>query len=181
MKKRGLWWLSGVLTLVYLNVSAESSSEPIFETLPHQDYYDLLRRSEQAMRDKQSANVAEFQQRFACAGSQANQAALGGLYLTGRGVARDDITGYAWLKLAAASGVYKYRELTQILEKSMTPDQRSAADAKVAALKALYGPASTHMTCAQAEATGSHLKELQCEPERADSTGKLVRLRRCEQ
>lgn len=181
MNKRGLWWASAALALASLNASAESPPEPSFETLTHQDYYDLLRRSEQAMRDKQSTNVAQLQQRLACAGSQANQAALGGLYLTGRGVPRDDITGYAWLKLAAASGVYKYRELTQILEKSMTPDQRSAADAKVAALKALYGPAPTHMACAQVEATGSHLKELQCEPEHADNTGRLVRLRRCEQ
>jgi len=179
MKKLCLCLLYVVVGLPSQSILAEPPSEPAFESVQRSDYYDMLRRSDLALRDKQNTNVLASQQRLACAGSQANQAALGGLYLTGRGVSKDDITGYAWLKLAATSGVPKYRELAEILEQSMTTAQRTSADAKVAGLKSLYAPIPTHMNCSQVEAGGSHLKELRCEPESVTTHSSLVWLKRC--
>lgn len=158
---------------------AAPPSEPEFESVTRRDYYDLLMRAEQALRDEKSSNVAELQQRLACAGNQPSQAALGGLYLIGRGVTKDDLTGYAWMKLAATSGEPRYRKVADTLEQHMTPEQRAAADAKFERLKSLYAEIPTHMTCSQVKAPRSNLKELRCEPEAAASRRSFVWLKRC--
>lgn len=179
MKKLGVYLLFVVLGSMSSSLMAEPPSEPEFESVPRIDYFDMLLRSEQALRNENSTNAFELQQRLACAGNQASQAVLGGLYLAGRGVAKDDLTGYAWLKLASASGEPKYRKLAGVLEQSMTPEQRALADAKVEALKSLYAPIPTHMTCAQVNPRGSHMKELQCEPEPTTERRSYVWLKRC--
>ena len=181
MKKLSCWAVAAAFALISLSSPAEPPSEPAFESMPRQDYYDLLRKAELATRDKDSTKLAELHKRLACAGNQANQGALASLYLGGQGIGRYDLTGYAWLKLASASGMPRLRQLTEVLENSMTADQRTAADAKVTALQALYGPSATHMTCTKVEATGSHMQELRCEPERADNTSRSVWLKRCVQ
>jgi hypothetical protein len=183
MKTKCFWLVVGVLASISpapLSLAA-SPSEPEFESLPRQDYYDLLRKAERATRDKGSTDISELEKRLACAGNQASQAVLASLYFGGQGIGKDDLAGYAWLKLASASGLPRFKQLVETLDKSMTADQRATADAKVAALQALYGPAATHMTCTKAEATGSHMQELRCEPEHVNTTGTLVWLKRCVQ
>lgn len=179
MKKFGPYLLPLAFCLVPACLAAAPPSEPEFESVTRRDYYDMLMRADQALRDENSTNVVELQRRLACAGNQPSQAALGGLYLTGRGIAKDDLTGYAWLKLAGASGEPRYRKVTDALEEVMTPEQRAAADAKVTALKALYAEIPTHMTCSQVKAPRSNLKELRCEPEAAASRRSFVWLKRC--
>lgn len=169
--------LCALLVSLLLCADAAPPAEPAFESVYSDDYSDLLRSAEIALHDKANSNAFALQRRLACAGSQANQAALGGLYLTGRGVKEDDLTGYAWLKLSAASGVPEYRDLVHALEKQMTPQQRLVADAKAAALQLLYAPVPTHMSCMRADAVGSHLKVLTCDPESAP--GGEVWLKRC--
>lgn len=165
--------------LMSLNAAAEVPSEPAFESVLRRDYYDMLLRSEEAIRDEKSADVFELQQRLACAGNQPSQAALGGLYLAGRGVARDDLAAYAWLKLAAASGEPRYKKMADALEEAMTPEQRALADARAEKLKSLYAPVPTHMSCSQVKLRGSHRKELRCEPEKSTSRKDAVWLKRC--
>jgi len=179
MKRFADYILTGLLGFAALNVSAEPPSEPAFESVDHAVFFNMLKRADQAIRDKDSTTVFAQQQRLACAGSQSNQAALGGLYLTGRGVTEDDITGYSWLKLASASGMPAQRDLVKKLEQGMTPAQHVIADAKVEKLRALYGPMPTHMSCSQVNAPGSHMKQLVCEPDRLDADGRLVWLKRC--
>ncbi|QBB69980.1 hypothetical protein ELE36_06175 [Pseudolysobacter antarcticus] len=179
MKKFARYILTGLLGFAALNASAESPSAPAFESVDHADFFSMLKRADQALQDKESTTVFAQQQRLACAGSQSNQAALGGLYLTGRGVTEDDITGYSWLKLASASGMPAQRDLVKKLEQGMTPAQHVVADAKVEKLQSLYGPMATHMSCSQVNAPGSHLKQLVCNPERIDADGRLVWLKRC--
>lgn len=179
MNRLRIYALHGLFCLIPLAAIAEPPTEPAFESVQRADFHAMLRHADLAIRDKQSTNVFALQQRLACAGSQANQAALGGLYLTGRGVVEDDITGYSWLKLAADSGVAAYRNLVKKLDQGMTPEQHVLADSKVEKLKALYGTIATHMSCSQDNATGSHLKQLVCEPERMDALGTLIWLKRC--
>jgi hypothetical protein len=175
------WLVAGVLVSMPLSSMAEPPSEPEFESLPRQDYHDLLRKAERSARDKQNTDIAPLHKRLACAGNQPSQAVLASLYFGGQNVPKDDLLGYAWLKLASASGLPGIRQLVETLEKSMTADQRATADAKYVALQSLYGPSATHMSCTKFESTGSHMQELRCEPERADVTGRLVWLKRCVQ
>lgn len=179
MNKLGLRLLSAAFCLIPACLVAAPPSEPEFESVTRRDYYDLLMRADQALRDEKSTDVAELQQRLACAGNQPSQAALGGLYLVGRGVAKDDLTGYAWMKLAGASGEPRYRKVTDTLEQHMTPEQRAAADAKVEKLKSLYAEVPTHMNCSQVKLPRSNMKELRCEPEPAASRRSFVWLKRC--
>ncbi|MBO9662903.1 hypothetical protein [Dokdonella sp.] len=180
MNKPGFRLLSLGLLLMTLNAAAEVPSEPDFEAVLRRDYYEMLQRSDEALRDEKNPNAFALQQRLACAGNQPNQAALGGLYLAGRGATKDDLTGYAWLKLAAASGEPKYVKLSDALENAMTPEQRTLADAKVSKLKSLYAPVPTHMNCSQVKLRGSHRTELRCEPEKSTEKRDYVWLRRCE-
>lgn len=163
-----------------MNLMAESPAEPEFESVSRRDYYDMIMRADQALRNEQSTDVFELQQRLACAGNQPSQAALGGLYLAGRGVAKDDLTGYAWLKIAAMSGEPKYKKVAEVLEQSMTPEQRTSADAKAAKLKSSYSPIPAHMSCSQVKLPRSNMKELRCEPEATAARRSFVWLKRCE-
>lgn len=180
MNTLGLRLLPLGLLLATLNAAAEVPSEPAFEAVLRRDYYEMLQRSDEALRDEKNPDAFKLQQRLACAGNQPSQAALGGLYLAGRGAAKDDLTGYAWLKLAATSGEPKYKTLSEALENAMTPEQRTLADAKVAKLKSLYAPVPTHMNCSQVKLRGSHRTDLRCEPEQSTAKRDYVWLKRCE-
>lgn len=177
MKKCGVFLLRALFALMLRGVDAAPPAEPAFESVYSDDYSALLRRADTALHDKVNSAAFALQLRLACAGNQANQAALGGLYLTGRGVTEDDLTGYAWLKLAAASGVPEYRDLVHILEKGMTPDQLALAHTKATTLQLLYAPLPTHMSCSKAAVAGSHVEILRCDPER--KPGGEVWLKRC--
>lgn len=142
VKKWNSLMLGGLLSLSCLNALAETPSEPTFEKVARRAYDELLQRTEKAIHDKQAAESADLAKRLACGGNQIYQGVLGSFYLSGQGVSRDDITGYAWLKLAAASGVPQYLQLTKALEDGMTAEQRPLADAKVTKLKSLLRPES---------------------------------------
>ena len=180
MKRLSIYSLPSLLCFVAFAANAAPPSEPEFESVQHTSFFSMLKQADRAAHDKDSTDVFALQQRLACAGNQANQAVLGGLYLNGRGVVEDDITGYSWLKLASESGVPAYRDLVKSLEKGMTPAQRTLADSRVEKLKAQYGTLATHMSCAQVDAPGSHMKQLVCNPARVDPDAAFIWLKRCE-
>ena len=69
------------------------------------------------------------------------------MYLLGQGVARDDLTGYAWLKVAAEKIFPGYQTIVRELEQAMKPEQRKLADAGAAAKIREYGLAASGVSC----------------------------------
>jgi len=97
--------------------------------------------------------------------------------LLGQGVERNDLTGYAWLKVAAEVIFPGYQKIVKSLEGAMTPEQRKQADAGAARKIDLYGLAATNMSCGTHASRGGHIvDEILCTPR---IEGQQLLLRRC--
>ena len=68
-------------------------------------------------------------------GVASSQYTLGVRYGNGNGVPQNDVAAYAWFSLAAAQGNENAAEHKYIIAKRFTPEQRSNAQALIAALQ----------------------------------------------
>ncbi|WP_422241805.1 hypothetical protein [Dokdonella sp.] len=171
-----LVFLSGLL-LPPLVVAAELDLSQ-FERLAPSAYRDMLRDAATDYGAKRyDASFAKFK-RLACAGDKQSQSALGRMYMLGQGIKRDDLTGYAWLKLAAEVIYPKYQSVAHQLEEAMTPEQREIADARVAFLSARYSLGNSRMSCTLNASKGGHIIDrIICTPQRE---GRRLLLRICD-
>src|SRR5664279_3382894 len=80
---------------------AHAVDSAVFERVPEDVYQQMLHDGGMAYEHKDYPQAFKLTQRTACAGDKTSQEMLGRMYVLGQGVARDDLTGYAWLKLAA--------------------------------------------------------------------------------
>lgn len=149
-----------------------------FDRVERSAYADLLRDAASAYAAGQYEDSFVKFRRTACAGDKQSQSALGRMYLLGQGTRRDDLTGYAWLKLAAEVIYPKYQSVVRALEEAMTPDQRKIADERVALFRERYSLGPTGMSCSLSASKGGHIVDrIVCTPR---SEGRRVLLRRCE-
>ncbi|HEY0229604.1 MAG TPA: hypothetical protein VGC55_00010 [Dokdonella sp.] len=155
---------------------ARTSSES-FERVFPQEYTQMLRNAKIAYEHERYDEAFRLFQRTACAGDKESQSALGRMYLLGQGVTRDDLVGYAWLKVAAEILFPGYQKIVHQLEDAMTPQQRSIADVEANQRIALYGIAATNMSCGKTASRRGHIvDQIECTPER---DGARFLLRRC--
>jgi TPR repeat protein len=149
-----------------------------FERVAPSAYTDMLRDAASAYGAGHYEQSFGLFQRVACAGDKQSQSALGRMYMLGQGVKRDDLTGYAWLKLSAEVIYPKYQSVVRKLEEAMTPEQRQIADARVARLSSLYSLSASRMSCSQSASKGGHIiDQIVCTPQRE---GKRFLLRQCD-
>lgn len=149
-----------------------------FDHVPSGEYADMQRRATAAYDHKEYERAFALNQRTACAGDKTSQAILGRMYLLGQGTAKDEITGYAWIRFAADFNFGDFTSLARKLEAAMTPEQVAAGKAKVEVLRANYGPAVTNMSChGESRRAAYIIDSVVCTPEAAGG-GDLL-LRRC--
>lgn len=157
--------------------AGESGAE-MFERVEPSAYRDMVRDAASAYGAGHYDDAFAMFRRTACAGDKQSQSALGRMYMLGQGVQRDDLTGYAWLKLAAEIIYPKYQSVVRALEESMTPEQRTVADSRVAVLKERYSLGATGMSCSLSASKGGHIiDQIVCTPRRE---GRRMLLRRCD-
>ena len=162
--------------VVKIAITASAASEDFERVLPS-DYRDMLLKAKNGYDGKRYDEALHAFQRTACAGDKESQSALGRMYVLGQGVARDDLTGYAWLKVAAEVRFPGYQAIVRKIEQAMTPEQRQIADPEAAKLVGLYGLRATNMSCNMAASQGGHiLDSMVCTPRR---DGAQLLLRRC--
>jgi len=170
---------SFVLVLIALwavDGCARASSES-FERVFPLEYTQMLRNAKIAYEHERYDEAFGLFQRTACAGDKESQSALGRMYLLGQGTTRDDLVGYAWLKVAAEIVFPGYQKIVRQLEDAMTPQQRSIADVEASQRVALYGLAATNMSCGKAASRRGHIvDQIECIPER---DGGQYLLKRC--
>jgi TPR repeat protein len=132
-----------------------------FDLVPRSEYIELIREAPLAYGNKHYAEAFAKYQRLACAGDKAGQAALGGMYLKGQGVARDDLAGYTWLKVASEYDAPSFRVIVKAIEEHLTPAQLNYAGGKAENLRALYGLRATNMSCTEGSTSSyaSNLKD----------------------
>ncbi|MDR3388850.1 MAG: hypothetical protein P4L92_17525 [Rudaea sp.] len=158
--------------------AAHAVDNAVFERVAADKYEDMLRNGGVAYDHKDYPRAFELTRRTACAGDKTSQALLGRMYLLGQGVARDDFTGYAWIKLAAEFKFAEFTSLARKLEEAIAPAQRAQANARADALRKQYGMAATNINCRGASPHGVYIIDaVVCKP--SSDGGGTVLMHRC--
>ena len=154
-----------------------NADEPNFERVFYSEYTDHLVDAERAYDAKRYDEAFKLFQRAACAGDKQSQSAIGRMYLLGQSVEHDDLTGYAWLKVAAEVQFPGYQSVVHKLEEVMNEEQRKIADQRAGELIGLYGLRPTNMSCKPRASRNGHIIDMiECSPRRE---GRLALLRTC--
>lgn len=149
-----------------------------FDRIMPSEYSNTLREAAVAYGAKRYDKAFELFQRSACWGDKQSQSALGRMYLLGQGTKRDDLAGYAWLKLASEFIYPKYQSVVRNLEEAMTPEQRRIADALATDLGKRYNLGASDMSCNLSASKGGHIMDqIVCTPK---YDGKRMLLRKCD-
>jgi TPR repeat protein len=171
-----------VVTLLAANAFAATDSQKDFDVVLRSDYYNLRLQAAQAYEAKRYDEALQKFQRLACAGDKPSQATLGEMYLTGKGVDRNDLTGYEWVKVASEYNFAQYRQVSKLIEDNLTPEQAKVTGPRVADLLSMYGMRATNMSCelrASTASTASNIKDaVQCTPDRINNSHQVL-LHRC--
>ena len=157
--------------------AADPSDDAAFERVFQSVYTDLLFNSKTAYQSKRYDEAFPLMKKASCAGDKESQWMLGHMYLLGQGVARDDFTGYAWIKVAAEFNSSEYRSTAETIERAIDPKQLPAVQADARKFIDAYGLRTTHMSCNRAASQHGHIMDrIICTP-RYD--GQLALLRQC--
>jgi hypothetical protein len=172
MHKAALW------IMCCFAMTASATDDPAFERMQGDAYKAMLRDASVIYARKDYARAFEMNRRAACAGDKTSQAILGRMYLLGQGTTKDDVTGYAWIKLAAEFRFGDFTALARKLEDAMTPEQRAQGAARTDQLRKDYGLAATNMSCRGESIHGVYLTDaVGCIP--VSGGGGVVLLHRC--
>lgn len=170
----------GLALSLALGLAGQASAaafDESFERVLPADFRSMLLKAKHAYEGKKYDEAFVAFQRTACGGDKESQSALGRMYLLGQGVARDDLTGYAWLKVAAEVRMRGYQGIVEKIEKSMTPEQKRIAEAEAAKLVDNYGLRASKMSCNLTATQGGHiLDSVTCTPQ---DDGPNLMLKRC--
>jgi TPR repeat protein len=173
VKKAILWILAGSMLAL-----AAHADEPQFERMQSDAYKAMLRDATVVYDRKDYARAFELNRRAACAGDKTSQAILGRMYLLGQGTSKDEINGYAWIKVAAEFRFADFTSLAHKLEEAMTAEQRAKGSARADELRKDYGLAATNMSCRGESVHGVYLIDgVGCTPPSAG--GGTVLVHRC--
>lgn len=155
-----------------------AEDEARFERVFPSVYTDLLFNSKTAYEGKRYDEAFPLMKKAACAGDKESQWMLGHMYLLGQGVERDDLTGYAWVKVAAEFNDGEYRTTVRKIEDAIGPKQLPAVKAEAQKTVDAYSLRATHMSCNLAASQHGHIMDrIICTP-RYD--GQLALLRQCD-
>jgi TPR repeat protein len=175
---RGAAVIAAVFTAAAaLTAAAGSADGGGFERGFESVYTDLLFNSKTAYQAKRYDEAFPLMKKAACAGDKESQWMLGHMYLLGQGVARDDFTGYAWIKVAAEFNSSEYRSTAEKIEHAIDPKQLPSIEAEARKFVDAYGLRGTNMSCNLAASQHGHIMDrIICTP-RYD--GQLALLRQC--
>src|SRR4051794_33570273 len=160
-----------------ITARAADAPAPAFDRVFPSVYADLLFNSKTAYQGKRYDEAFPLMQKAACAGDKESQWMLGHMYLLGQGVARDDFTGYAWIKVAAEFNSHEYRTAAETIEHAIDPKQLPAVQADARKFVDAYGLRTTHMSCNRAASQHGHIMDrIICTPR---YEGQSALLRQC--
>lgn len=174
MKNAALW----IFGLAAVSAGAWALDTEQFERMQSDAYFDSLREATAAYDRKDYDRAFALNHRAACAGDKTSQAIVGRMYLLGQGTPRNDLTGYAWIKLAAEFNFADFTSLARKLEGALSPDMREKGNALADSLRKLYGLAATNMSCHGVSRHGVYLIDsVVCTP--GSGGGGELEVRRC--
>jgi len=174
MKNVALW----IIGLVVFAANARAGDEAQFEHVQYDAWYNSLRDAAVAYDHKDYPRAFALYRHAACAGDKTSQSILGRIYLLGKAPSQDDLTGYAWIKLAAEFSFAEYTSLARKIEASLTAEVREKGNARADELRRLYSLAATNISCHGESRHGGYvIDSVVCTPK--DAGGGEFQLRRC--
>lgn len=107
-------------------------------------------------------------------GHKGAQYVLGELYLQGKGVAKDPVTGYAWLEVASEAPDRNFIRARKAAAKNLTDAQKQQADALAQKLVSSYGLEAAGVNCRKEARIGSNIKGVNCYHVNTTNNGDLI-------
>lgn len=167
-----------IIGLAALAADAWAGDETQFERVQYDAWYNSLRDAAVAYDHKDYSGAFALYRHAACAGDKTSQSILGRMYLLGKAPSQDDLTGYAWIKLAAEFSFAEYTSLARKIEASLTAEVREKGNARADELRRLYSLAATNISCHGESRHGGYvIDSVVCTPK--DAGGGEFQLRRC--
>jgi hypothetical protein len=158
-------------------LSAHGASTEAFDREFAGTYRDMLHDAKAAYDGKRYDKALPLFTKAACAGDKESQMMLGRMHLMGQGTDRDDILGYAWMKVGVEVPFSTYPALVANIENSFSAEQRKIAEAEAKAKIEAYGLRATNMSCNKSASRGGHIMDsITCTPQ---VEGTSVLLKRC--
>ena len=143
-------------------VSLAAVAAPATTKIAIREYESRLDRARLAMHGEDVDSAFGLTQEVACWGDKHAQFMLGMMYLEGKGVEEDVLSGYAWVRTAAESGIEDFEAMADKLYQAIPEKYRSAAQAGAEAITAQYGMQATGVRCNMEKSTGSHRRQMYC-------------------
>jgi hypothetical protein len=172
-----LTFLIGLASCCAFSPAALAQTEDGFDRDYRSVYEEWLFDSKTAYNAKRYDDAFPLMQKAACAGDKESQWFLGQMYLRGQGVDRDDLRGYAWLKVAAEFQSAEYRNTVRTIEDALDAQHKQEAAALAGKFVDEYGMRATHMSCSLSASRQGHIMDrIACVPR---YQGKMVLLKRC--
>lgn len=172
--------LAGLLTGIACLCAPAANHAQSYEgfALEYRSVYDDWRyQSQTDYKAERYEEAFATMQKAACAGDKESQWYLGQMYLRGQGVDRDDMRGYAWIKVAAEFQSAEYRNTARKIEDALDGAHRKEAETLAEQLTKEYGIRATYMSCTLASSRQGHIMDrIACVPR---YQGKMVLLKRC--
>ena len=107
-------------------------------------------------------------------GHKGAQYVLGELYIQGKGVAKDPVTGYAWLEVAAESRDRDFIRARKAAAKNLSEAQKHQADELAQKLASSFGLEAAGVSCRKEARIGSNIKGVNCYHVNTTSNGDLI-------
>ena len=162
--------LSHLIFISLLSVGTAQATQ----TITRATLQDTLLNAQAAVQAQDYEQAFTLYQTAAEWGHKGAQYVLGNLYLQGKGVAKDPVTGYAWLQVAAESPDREIRKARTAAGKNLTSEQKAQAEALAEKLTLAYGSETSGVVCRKEMRVGSNIKVVNCYHNNTTAGGDLI-------
>jgi len=147
-----------VFTLIIFTAGTAHASSAISQHTLDQTLTDAQTAIEEGNYDK----AFELYNTAAHWGHKGAQYVLGELYTLGKGVKQNEVTGYAWLEVAAEAPDRDFRRALKAAGKKLSDEQIQQGSDLAQKISSQYGMEATGISCQKEMTVGSNIKTVSC-------------------
>jgi len=151
-----------------------SASVQATETISQATLDQTLSDAQSAIEAQNYSEAFTLYKQAAQWGHKGAQYVLGELYLQGKGVAQDPVTGYAWLEVASEAPDRDFIRARKSAAKQLTDAQKQQADELAQKLASSYGLEAAGVNCRKEMRIGSNIKVVNCYHVNTTGDGDLI-------
>ena len=153
---------------------AGSSSLHATETITQDTLNRTLLDGQNAIQQDNYSEAFDLYNQAARWGHKGAQYVLGEMYIQGKGVARDQVTGYAWLEVAAEAPDREFLKARTAARKSLNDEQQIEGKLLAQKISDIYGTDAVGVSCKKEMRVGSNIKVVNCYHRHTTASGDLI-------